>query len=141
MNPTQDAPANPQSVDRHAALFANLVMQNANMAMLFLGRMPHPESGKTELNLDAASMFIDTLEMLEAKTRGNLDADEANILKETLTTLRFSFVQAAEKAPAVSEGADQPAESSGEKPKAAVPAEGAATPADADERKKFVKRY
>jgi len=38
--------------------------------------------------------MIDTLAMLEEKTRGHLDADESKLLEDALTALRFRFVQA-----------------------------------------------
>ncbi len=40
-----------------------------------------------------AQTLIDTLAMLEAKTQGNLDPDEAKLLADALTALRFRFVQ------------------------------------------------
>lgn len=41
---------------------------------------------------DVARNLIDTLAVLEQKTRGNVDADEAKLLAEALTQLRFRFV-------------------------------------------------
>jgi hypothetical protein len=41
---------------------------------------------------DVARALIDTLGMLELKTKGNLDADEQRLLTEALTQLRFRFV-------------------------------------------------
>jgi hypothetical protein len=43
-------------------------------------------------NRDVARALIDTLAMLEQKTRGNLDADEQRLFTEALTALRFRFV-------------------------------------------------
>ena len=40
--------------------------------MMMTGKVAHPETGQTMRDLEAAKLFIDTLEMLEAKTRGNL---------------------------------------------------------------------
>jgi hypothetical protein len=40
-----------------------------------------------------AQALIDTLAMLEQKTKGNLEPDEAKLLSEALTGLRFRFVQ------------------------------------------------
>ena len=40
-----------------------------------------------------AQALIDTLAMLEIKTKGNLEPDEAKLLAEALTGLRFRFVQ------------------------------------------------
>src|SRR5213082_3206733 len=85
--------------EMNSALFAYLVMQQSNMAMMLLGKTPHPESGETMKDLEAAKLFIDQLEMLEAKTKGNLTSEEANLLKQTLMTLRLSFVEAADAPP------------------------------------------
>lgn len=41
---------------------------------------------------EVARSLIDTLGMLEQKTRGNLAPDEAQLLTEALTQLRFRFV-------------------------------------------------
>ena len=94
------------------------------MAMMLLGKTPHPETGQTVRDLDAAKLFIDQLEMLEVKTKGNLSAEESNLLKQTLMTLRLGFVEAA-NAP------DLAAKSSPE-PYAPKPDPAPAAPADID---------
>jgi len=58
--------------ERHSVLFVQMVMQLSNMAMMLLGQVPDPQSGQTIRDLEAARLFIDQLEALEAKTRGNL---------------------------------------------------------------------
>ena len=60
-----------------SALFAHMVMQQSSMAMMLLGKAAHPETGQIVRDLEAAKLFIDQLEMLEAKTKGNLTAPEA----------------------------------------------------------------
>jgi hypothetical protein len=130
--------------EEFAFLFAQLVMQQSNMAMMLLGKVAHPESGKVFQDVDAARLFIDQLEMLEVKTKGNLSKEEESLLKQTLMTLRLNFVQTVESP------------STAEHPKpAATPPEGtpspeAANPAtvqepsgsgDDDHRKKFSKKY
>lgn len=94
------APVRPaaQPAGLQSALFAQLVMQQANMALMLLGKIPDPTSGQIMRDVEAARLFIDQLEMLEAKTQGNLDATEANLLKQSLTALRMAFVEAT-KAP------------------------------------------
>jgi hypothetical protein len=82
--------------EMQSALFAQLVMQQSNLAMLLLGKLPHPESGKTMRDLDGAKLFIDQLEMLEAKTKGNLTQHEEAWLKQNLMSLRLAFVEAVE---------------------------------------------
>src|SRR5258708_40369626 len=90
----EDPPRNAGREEIMSALFAGLVMQQTNLALMLLGNSPHPETQKTIQDIDGAKMFIDQLEMLEAKTQGNLNADEAKLLKQGLTALRLAFVQA-----------------------------------------------
>jgi len=79
--------------EKHAALFAQLVMQSTSMALMLMGRAPNPMTGKTETDLDGARLFIEQLEMLEAKTRGNLSPEEQHLLKQNLMHGRMSFVE------------------------------------------------
>jgi hypothetical protein len=131
-----------------SALFANLVIQNVSMAMIFLGHTPHPETGKTEVNLDHARVFIDTLEMLEAKTRGNLDKDEERFLKQNLISLRMAYVEAVNQSAAPPAATPIPeaapasaaAPASGESQSAAPEAKPVAE-AESESHKKFTKKY
>src|SRR3974390_829934 len=82
--------------EMHTALFAQLVMQQNNMAMMLLGKIPHPDGGHLARNIEAARLFIDQLEMLEAKTKGNLTKEEGALLKQSLMQLRLAFVDAVE---------------------------------------------
>ena len=131
-----------------SAQFAGLVMQQTNLALMLLGKSPHPETQKTMLDIDGARMFIDQLEMLESKTKGNLDKREQGLLKQSLTALRMAFVEAAnqESAPAAKK---EPAGSAAAAPSGAAAPEGATsagvepagTTEDAESRKKFSKKY
>src|SRR3954469_5836041 len=76
-----------------AAIFGNMILQISNMAAMFLGRVPHPQTGQPIKDLESAQMFIDQLEMLAYKTRNNLDNDEQQLLKQSLLSLRLSFVE------------------------------------------------
>jgi hypothetical protein len=136
---SQPAVGQPGAEDASSALFANLVIQQTNMALMLLGRVPNPESGETVQDLDAARMFIDQLEMLEIKTKGNLDKREDQLLKQSLTTLRMVFVEAVGSAtsqPAASRAPDQPAP-----PTAAAQPAAASGPSEDEHRKKFSKKY
>lgn len=55
-------------------------------------------SEEDQPDIDAARHFIDLLAMLQEKTRGNLSIDENRLLENSLTELRFRFVQAAGEA-------------------------------------------
>ena len=98
MNDSQTAATNPD--ERITHLFFNMVHQLTSTAMIFLGQIPHPETQQKVVDLTAARHFIDQLEMLEVKTRGNLSPDEAAMLKQSLMGLRMGFVHAVNDAPA-----------------------------------------
>ncbi len=74
------------------ASFPMLLTTLATEAMVALGQIPHPATGKAEQNLEAAKYFIDTLGMLEEKTQGNLETDESQSLTDVLHQLRMAFV-------------------------------------------------
>lgn len=93
----------PDTNEMHKAMFVQLVMMFSQSAMQHLGKIINPMTGKTELNLEAAQATIDMVEMLEAKTKGNLDRDEERVLKNTLTSLRMNYVETAASAPAKEE--------------------------------------
>ena len=120
-----------------SALFAQLVIQQANMAMLLLGKVPHPQTGETIRDIEAARLFIDQLEMLEAKTKGNLSKEEDQLLKQSLMSLRMAFVDAVQSPPPDQKPADTvtppPVENKIEA--------GAESAADAELKKKFTKKY
>jgi len=146
MNDTQspkDAPGNASRDEIMSALFAGLVVQQTNLAMMLLGRSPHPETQKTIQDIDGAKMFIDQLEMLEVKTQGNLKADETKLLKQSLTALRLAFVQVIDSQ-SPSMAAEQPKKTAApaEPPKSSIPPDQASTALSEEEaRKKFSKKY
>jgi len=74
--------------------FIEFVMMHAQNAALFLGQIPNPKTGEPEINLDLARMFIDQLEMIQEKTRGNLTNEETMVLRNTLSNLQMAFVEA-----------------------------------------------
>ena len=98
-NSPDAAPDNLSREELLAALFANLVVQQTNMAFICMGRMPNPETGEITRDLEAARFFIDQLEMIEVKTKGNLDADEDRFLKATLNELKLNFVETSKMSP------------------------------------------
>src|SRR5713101_7891571 len=74
--------------------FIEFVMMHAQNAALFLGQIPNPKTGQPEINLDLARMFIDQLEMIQEKTRGNLTNEEATVLRNALSNLQMAYVEA-----------------------------------------------
>ena len=73
--------------------FIEFVMMHAQNAALFLGQIPNPKTGEAEINLDLARMFIDQLEMIQEKTRGNLTNEETMVLRNALSNLQMAFVE------------------------------------------------
>ncbi len=125
--------------DELSALFGHMVIQQANMALMLMGKVANPETGQTMKDLEAARYFVDQLEMIEVKTKGNLSPQEAGLLKQTLMTLRLAFVEAVEKPEASPASTPTPAPAPTTAP-GSTPADPAA-PADEDSRKKFTKKY
>ena len=72
--------------------FVQMQMQNV---LLCLGLIDHPSAPKGEPDLQAAKMFIDQLEMIREKTRGNLTSEEDKFLTGVLSELQMAFVQVA----------------------------------------------
>ena len=106
------------------ALFADLVARQTNLALMFLGQVKDPQTGQATVDLKAAQMFIDQLEMLAAKTSGNLSKPEEQFLKNSLTHLQLTFVKVSESPP----------------PSAPSTAAASAS-SDADPKVKFSKKY
>ncbi|HEY6867346.1 MAG TPA: DUF1844 domain-containing protein [Candidatus Eisenbacteria bacterium] len=83
---------------RDAALFLSLVLGLQQSAMMALGKLKNPMTQKIETDLGLARDTIDTLESLEIRTRGNLDPDEARVLRQALDGLRLNYVDEVKKA-------------------------------------------
>ena len=69
---------------------ANLV----ETGRLYLEGIRNPETDEVVINLPLVKHIIDTIEMLEEKTKGNLTAPESNFLANTLYELRMGYVRA-----------------------------------------------
>jgi len=69
-----------------------LITTLATQALSNLGQIPDPIEGKPVIRKSLAKHFIDTLAMLEEKTKGNLSEEETELLGGTLHQLRMIFV-------------------------------------------------
>ena len=78
---------------------ANLV----ETGRLYLEGIPNPETNEVVTNFPLVKHIIDTIEMLEEKTKGNLTAPEANFLANTLYELRMGYVRAISRQEATAE--------------------------------------
>ena len=81
----------------HNILFMQLVIQNQQIAMMAMGKIKNPVTDKIERNLEHAKIYIDSLDMLMAKTEGNLSEYEEKFLTETLKELKLNYVDEVDK--------------------------------------------
>jgi len=126
--------SSPQTDTQLTQRFIEFVMMQAQQAAFALGQIPHPATGDTTINLEAARIFIDHLELIREKTRGNLSKDEETILNKILSDLQMTFVQVAASSKATSDEKkpETPAVESSEKKEEAH---------EEDSKKKFSKTY
>jgi hypothetical protein len=75
------------------ANFMNFILSLSTTAMFHFGDFPDPASGQAKKNLAAAKHTIDTIAMIETKTRGNLDSNEKSMLDAVLFELRMRYVK------------------------------------------------
>ncbi len=75
------------------ANFRTLVSVLASQAIMGLGAYADPKTGRAVVDLEGARFSIDLLAVLEEKTKGNLEKDEAEEIKQLLAELRSRFVQ------------------------------------------------
>jgi len=75
-----------------------LINAMAQPALLYLGEIPHPETGQPALDLEGARIQIDMLDLLRVKCRGNLTPQEQQLLESVLYQLRMRYVARSGKA-------------------------------------------
>ncbi|NDE84996.1 MAG: DUF1844 domain-containing protein [Verrucomicrobia bacterium] len=91
---------NPVTSSEMTRKFVQFVMVQAQNILYVLGRIPTPEGERLPPNLQAAKMMIDHLELIKAKTEGNLNSQESKILTEALQQVQLAFVEASGGTPA-----------------------------------------
>lgn len=135
--------------------FIEFVLMQAQQIALMLGQIPGPDGKPMEPNLPVAKVFIDQLDMIREKTRGNLSKDEEELLAKVLADLQLAFVEAGQGTPAAAAPPAPDSVPASGNPWDNVPVEvveigpegpfGIALPAegkiDDDGKKKFTKSY
>ena len=74
--------------------FPAFVMSLNTSALYHLGEIADPMTGKKVIELDLARHAIDTLALMQQKTKGNLTSDEEEMLKNILYDIKLRFVNA-----------------------------------------------
>jgi hypothetical protein len=125
-----------------AQRFIEFVLMQAQNAAFVLGQIPHPQTGRAEVNLDLARVLIDQLAMIQEKTKGNLNKDEAQILANALSNLQIAFVEAVKekRSERRTDTAPPPPESQPES-KLETPSAEPSGASESEGKKKFVKSY
>jgi uncharacterized protein DUF1844 len=78
------------------ASFEMLLTTLATEALMALGQVPHPITGKVEVKRNQAKFLIDTVDVLRQKTAGNLSNTEQQVIDSLLHQMRLVFVQTAD---------------------------------------------
>jgi len=92
----QQSEENESSTDEAlpAINFPTFIISLSTQALMHLGEIPNPLSGKVEKEIRVAKQTIDILSLLQDKTRGNLDQGEEKLIEEVLFDLRMKYVEA-----------------------------------------------
>ena len=87
-------PTTPADAHASGINFASFVLSLVHTAAVHFGDVDDPSSGERHApNLLLAQQMIDILAMLEAKTRGNLSAEERQLIDQVLYELRMRYVE------------------------------------------------
>lgn len=148
---------NPVTSTEMTRKFVQFVMVQAQNILYVLGRIPTPEGERLPPNLQAAKMMIDHLELIKAKTEGNLNSQETKILTEALQQVQLAFVEASggtpagmmpDRGPQVDMSAleeemleDEPPAASTPRSSPPSPATSSTPPLPEEDKKKYFKSY
>ncbi len=75
--------------------FGAFLVGLSTQALMHLGDIADPETGEAAPDLNAAQQIIDIIGMLQRKTHGNLDREEAQLIEAILFELRMKYVERA----------------------------------------------
>lgn len=92
--------------DKNKQMFISLVYTFQMQAMMQLGKLTNPVTNKTETELEGAQVTIDMLDMLKAKSQGNLSDEESKFLERVISDLKLNFVEEKNKSHSANESAN-----------------------------------
>ena len=95
-------------------LFMMLIQQHQQIGMMGLGKLKNPATDAIEKDMASAKYAIDTLNVIDKYTKGNLPQELKGFLDQVLTTLRLNYAdEAAKEGDASPEDSEQSAEDDG----------------------------
>lgn len=77
--------------------FSTFIISLSTQALMHLGEIPNPLSGKVESDIPVAKQMIDIIGVLRGKTQGNLDEREEKLIENILFDLHMKYVEAVKK--------------------------------------------
>ncbi len=135
----------PSREEIFTSLFADTIKQQATTALMLLGKIPNPETGERFQEPDSARVYIYQLEMLEARTQGNLTPFEKEYLAKGLATVRQTFQEVTGQDITPTLSADVPPAETAPIPPPPAPVPAPTTPpvppVPAESRKRYTKTY
>ena len=90
---SEEAAAAPEEIPEPS--FPELINMVAMQALYAMGGMPGPSGERIPPNLEIAKHYVDMLQMLEEKTKGNLSDEEKTLLDQVMYEIRMRYVQTA----------------------------------------------
>ncbi len=79
------------------AYFTSLVFSLSQAAMMQMGKVTNPVTGKIERDMNQAKISIDMMEMLKEKTNGNLAKEEDKLISDMLANLQLNYAEEVNK--------------------------------------------
>ncbi|MEA3432073.1 MAG: DUF1844 domain-containing protein [candidate division WOR-3 bacterium] len=88
--------------------FVSVIYFFATIALQHLGVVKNPLTDKVEKNLNLAKYTIDTLDLINEKTKGNLTKEEESLISSTLSDLKLTYVKEKEREESESKAEEKP---------------------------------
>ena len=82
-----------ESLKKEERLFLYLVNTFKTSAMVALGKMKNPMTNELQINLKQAPYYVDLLDMLQSKTKGNMSQYEEQMLINTVSELKMEIIK------------------------------------------------
>ena len=97
-----------EQIKKEDQLFIHLVNTFVQSAWISLGKVKNPVTDTLERNLEQATYYIDLLDMLQTKMKGNLSEWEEQYIIHSLSELKLNFIDEQKKGAGAPEGSGKP---------------------------------
>ncbi len=87
---------NPNQSELFKMDFSTFLLSLNASALIHLGEIPDPASKERAVNISAVKHTIEILEIIQEKTKGNLEGEEEKLMDDVLFNLRMKYVKCTE---------------------------------------------